>query len=80
MPMTDHVKRLTEEARKLTPEERAELIEQIWDTLPPETAAVSIPDWHRAGLDRRLAEHEADPDSVVQWREARARLAARKRP
>ena len=79
-PMTDQVKRLTDEARKLSADERAALIEQLWDTLPPETAAVPFPDWHRAGLDARLAEHEADPASVVPWEEARVRLASRKKP
>lgn len=78
--MNDQVKRLTDEARRLTPAERAALIEQIWDTLPPDTADVPMPDWHRAGLDARLAEHEADPGSVVPWEEAKARLIARKRP
>ena len=77
--MTDQVKRLTDEARKLSDEERAALIEQLWDTLPPETTAIPIPDWHRAGLDARLAEHEADPASVVPWEEAKARLANRQR-
>lgn len=78
--MTDHVESLLDEARKLTPEERAMLIERLWDTLPPETSAVPVPEWHRAGLDQRLAEHEADPGSVVPWEEAKVRLAARRRP
>ena len=78
--MTDQLKRLTEEARRLTAAERAELIERLWDTFEPDSDVPGMPDWHRAGLDQRLAEHEADPGSIVPWAEARARLAARQRP
>lgn len=65
-------------ARALSAEERAELIELLWDTLEPDSTAPVMPDWHRADLDRRLAEHEASPDSAVPWEEARARLIARR--
>lgn len=71
---------LTDAARALSADERARLIELLWDTLEPESDAPAMPDWHRAGLDARLAEHEADPGSVVPWDEARVRLAARRRP
>lgn len=71
---------LTEAARTLSPEERTRLIELLWDTLDPDSSAPSMPDWHRVGLDDRLAEHAADPSSAVPWEEARARLAARRRP
>ncbi len=71
---------LTDAARTLSADERAQLIEYLWDSLEPESSAPVMPDWHRSGLDERLAEHEADPDSVVTWEEARERLAARRRP
>ena len=71
---------LTEAARALSAEERAQLIECVWDTLEPESRAPAMPDWHRAGLDERPAEHEADPETIVPWAEARELLAARRRP
>ena len=70
---------LKEAARALTAEERAELIEVLWDTLDPDSTAPAMPDWHRVGLDQRLAEHEADPHSAVPWEEARERLMAGER-
>ena len=71
---------LTAAARTLSDVERAQLIELLWDTLDPASTAPSMPEWHRTGLDERLAEHEADPASVVSWEDARDRLAARRRP
>ena len=71
---------LTESARRLSAEECAQLIELLWDSLEPESSAPVMPEWHRSGLDERLAEHVANPDTVVPWDEARERLAARRRP
>lgn len=78
--MTERLRQLTEAARALSADERAQLIDLLWDTLEPESRAPAMPDWHRAGLDERLSEHEADPASVVPWEVARERLAARRRP
>lgn len=72
--MTD----LLNELLKLTPAERIALAEDLWDSvaanpqdLPPLTEE------ERAEIDRRLAEHERDPDSAVPWEEVRARLIAK---
>lgn len=72
--MSDQIKALAAAARKLTPAERAELIEQIWDSIPEDSIEVPIPDWHLDGLRQRLAEHEADPGAVVPWDKVKARL------
>lgn len=69
---------LLNELLKLTPAERIELAEDLWDSvaanpqdLPPLTAQ------ERAEIDRRLAEHERDPETAVSWEEVRARLIAK---
>lgn len=67
-------------ARTLTDEERVQLIEDIWDSLEPESPAPVMPEWHKTGLDERLAEHETSPEAVVSWEEAHQRLAERRRP
>lgn len=38
---------------RLTVADRLELIEQIWNSLPPETDPQDVPDWHRAELAKR---------------------------
>ncbi len=43
----------------LTPEERIQLAEELWDSLKP--AELSIPEELGAELDRRLERHRQDP-------------------
>jgi len=62
---------------RLPLEERLALVEDIWDSIAAESAALALTDAQRAELDRRLAEHEASPEDVVPWEEARASIAER---
>jgi putative addiction module component (TIGR02574 family) len=62
---------------RLSVGERLELIQLLWDSLPPQVAPEDVPASHREILDERLAEAEADPGSGVPWREAIARLGAK---
>lgn len=58
---------------QLNPEQRLELIGEIWDSLSIEVN-FSIPTSHKQELDRRLAEADAHPDQSVPWDEVRQRL------
>lgn len=57
--------------------ERLRLVEAIWDSIVADGAAIPLTEEQRAELDRRLAEHEADPDDVVPWEEIKASIAER---
>jgi putative addiction module component (TIGR02574 family) len=61
---------LVEEALKLPPEERAELVEALQVSL----LDAPLAGWQRELLDERLAEHERDPEDATPWEEVRARL------
>ena len=50
---------------RLSVDERLALIEALWDSLDAQTLPVS--EDLRAELDRRLAEHDANPQSAVPW-------------
>ena len=52
--MTPHA--LLEEILKLPPEQRLQLVEDIWASLAKSEASVPVPAWHRDELDRRLAD------------------------
>ena len=56
---------------RLPVEERLALVEDIWDSIAADRAALPLTDVQRDKLDRRLAEHETNPDDVVPWEELR---------
>jgi putative addiction module component (TIGR02574 family) len=58
-------------------EDRLDLVEQIWDSIAADSAAVPLTDAQRAELDRRIADHEANPDDVVSWEKAKASITER---
>lgn len=68
---------LLAEALKLSPSDRLQLIEALWDTLSEENIPAT-PD-ERALLDARLADLEANPADQSPWSEVRARLEQRPR-
>lgn len=65
------------ELLKLSPAERIQLAQDLWDSITEEPEALPLTDKQRQELDRRLAEHERDPSSALSWEEARARLRQR---
>jgi putative addiction module component (TIGR02574 family) len=56
--------------------ERVDLAMALWDSLTPaeQEAEFDLTLEQRAELDRRLAEHIADPASAVPWEEVRRKL------
>lgn len=62
---------------RLSVEERLALVEELWDSIAKESAALPLTDAQRTELDRRLAEHEAHPDDVVSWEDVKASITAR---
>ena len=65
------------EILKLPVEERLRLVELIWDSVAANPSAVPLSDAQRAELDRRLADHEANPEDVVSWEDVKASISAR---
>jgi putative addiction module component (TIGR02574 family) len=54
---------------RLSVNERLELIEKIWDSLPQHVVPAEVPDWHLAELARRRAQAEKQPGVGKPWRE-----------
>ena len=55
-------------------QERCQLIDLIWDSLPPD-AAFTPPEWHLRELDRGVAAADADPGAAEPWETVLARLS-----
>ena len=64
------------ELLKLPASDRAELAMALWDSLTDveREAELELTDEQREELDRRWAEHVANPDSAVPWADVRAKL------
>jgi len=64
-------KSILETFRKLPATEKICLVQQLWDEIAEEAAHLPLTDAQRRLLDERLDEHEANPDDVEPWGEAR---------
>ena len=60
----------------LTADERVELAERLLESVRPEERAWTLSEAQRAELDRRLAEHDLDPDEGEPWETVRDEIAA----
>ena len=58
-------------------EERLTLVEELWDSIAADSSAVPLTQTQRTELDRRIAEHEANPDDVVPWEEIKTSITER---
>ena len=60
---------------KLSLSERIQLVEDIWDSIATEAMGeVGLSQAQRLELQRRWAEHQADPSTAVSWEQVRAKL------
>jgi putative addiction module component (TIGR02574 family) len=62
---------------QLSVEDRLDLIEEIWDSLPESMTPAEVPDWHLAILAERVAAADARPNDGRPWREALADLGTK---
>ena len=58
-------------------EDRIALVTAIWDSIADEPHTSLLSDDQRAELDRRLADHIANPADVVPWETIRTEALAR---
>jgi len=70
-------KQLLSEAMQLTPAERAELAQQLWDSVADEPDVSDLSEEQIAELHRRLDDYRANPDEGSDWDSVEARLLDR---
>ena len=54
--------------------DRMELIGLLWDSITDSDPNAPVPEWHLEEVARRCAAADANPESLVPWEEAKARL------
>jgi putative addiction module component (TIGR02574 family) len=57
---------------RLAVEDRLDLVEQIWDSIAADNPSLPLTDHQRAELDRRISDHDTNPDDVVSWEDLKA--------
>ncbi|MEI6107730.1 MAG: addiction module protein [Opitutae bacterium] len=65
---------LTTEINRLTPTEKLQLVEELWDTLAANPDQLTIPAWHAKLLDEDHAAYQANPTEGSSWAEVKARI------
>lgn len=53
---------------------RIQLVEDIWDSIADQADAVTVPDWHKQELDKRLADHRETPNEGSSWDQVKKRI------
>jgi putative addiction module component (TIGR02574 family) len=62
---------------RMSIEDRLWLVQAIWDSIASASERPPLSDALRAELDRRLADHRANPGDIVSWEEVKAAALAR---
>ena len=61
----------------LSPSEKLQLVEDLWDDLAGTPEAVPVQDWQKQELARRKANLQKNPASGLSWEEVQKRVRAR---
>lgn len=59
---------------ELSVDDRIRLAQDIWDSVAADPGTVPLTEEQRIELERRLNEHAANPEDVVDWKEAEVRI------
>jgi len=65
---------LHSKAMELSPSDKLQLIEDLWDSLSTHPADVPLTEAQADELDRRVADHQRDPNNVIPWEQVRREL------
>lgn len=76
VPVMD-VKSVLAEVSTWTPEERVQLVHELWDRVAGEDASLELSEAMKAEIDRRLAAHAANPEAAIPWEQVEADALAR---
>ena len=61
----------------LTPSEKLQLVEDLWDDLAAVPESIPVHDWQKEELARRKANLMKNPASALSWEEVKRRVRSR---
>lgn len=62
---------------RLSIDERLALVEDLWDSIAADSAAIPLTEAQRLELQKRIVEDDAHPGDVVPWEQVKAATLAR---
>lgn len=62
---------ITESFRKLSPDAKIRLLQDLWDEIAAESESIPLSDSQRLLLDERLRQHDENPEDVEPWQKVR---------
>ena len=77
--LVDVIKETISELQKLSTADRFALAVELWDELSSNPDEMPVTEEQLNELDRRFEEYRQDPDKVVTWEEAKARILSDRR-
>ncbi len=60
--------------KNLSDAEKLLLINELWDSLSSQEDVLPVPESHKAILDQRLRDHEANPEQGSTWKEVKSKI------
>ena len=63
----------------LSPAEKLQLVQDLWDNLAANPADVPVTDWQKAEADRRKANLQSNPALGLEWEDVKQRIRSRHR-
>jgi putative addiction module component (TIGR02574 family) len=73
------IKETIPDLQKLSTADKFALAVELWDELSSNPDAIPVTEEQLNELDRRFEEYRRDPDKVITWEEAKARIASGRR-
>ena len=61
----------------LSPSEKLQLVEDLWDDLASNPEEVPVHDWHISEIDARRQRLQAQPETGLTWDEVKRRIRAK---
>ena len=77
--LVDMIKETIPELQKLSTADKFALAVQLWDELSSNPDEIPVTEEQFNELDKRFEEYRQDPDKVVTWEEAKARIFSGRR-
>ncbi|MGB9428936.1 MAG: addiction module protein [Gammaproteobacteria bacterium] len=68
---------LLDQVRQLSLEDQLDLVEALWDDIAGRNGVPLPTEAQKTELDRRIAEHEANPNDTAPWNEVKVEALAR---